>query len=110
MSVAWSPDGNWPATGSNDRTVRLWKSDGTPGPVITEHSNNVNAVVLESHGRLVGLRERGWDCAALAVSDGSPGPQFKGSEKGLRGLAWSSDGNVSRSAAATRLFVFNLPQ
>lgn len=30
----WSPDGQWLASGGFESLIRLWKADGTPGPVL----------------------------------------------------------------------------
>jgi WD40 repeat protein len=43
--VAWSPDGTRVATGSDDKTVRVWKADGTGEPIVLRgHAESVGAV------------------------------------------------------------------
>ena len=51
-SVAWSPDGQWIASASVDRTVRLWNAvTGAPGPVLEGHRDRVNAVAWHPDNR-----------------------------------------------------------
>ncbi|HTI52353.1 MAG TPA: WD40 repeat domain-containing protein, partial [Planctomycetaceae bacterium] len=59
-SVKWSPDGTWIASGASDRSIRLWRPDGQPGPVLTGHPY-VSSVSWKPDG-----------CAfAAAVADGT---------------------------------------
>ena len=41
--IAWSPDGGQIATPGADHTIRLWKPDGRPGPVLTGHNDTILA-------------------------------------------------------------------
>jgi WD40 repeat protein len=38
VAVAWSPDGRWLASGGSEEAVRLWRPDGSPGPVLKSPS------------------------------------------------------------------------
>jgi WD40 repeat protein len=49
--VAFSPDGRQIATASQDRTVRLWSTDGRSEPLVLRHKAPVNAVALSPNGK-----------------------------------------------------------
>ena len=45
MAVAWSPDGRWIATGSKDKTAKIWDAvSGLECLKFTGHSNLIHAV------------------------------------------------------------------
>ncbi|OUL33588.1 hypothetical protein BV372_15765, partial [Nostoc sp. T09] len=53
-SVAFSPDGKWIVSASNDSTVRLWDTNGNPiGQPWRGHEYWVNAVAFSADGKLI---------------------------------------------------------
>jgi WD40 repeat protein len=50
-AIAYSPNGRLLASGSDDRTVRVWSSDGTPIATLTGHLTDVVDVAFTPDGR-----------------------------------------------------------
>jgi len=89
-ALAWSPDSQWFATGGCDGTVRLWKTDGTPGPVMEAHSSPVISVRWSRDGRrLASAGYYGGVC--IWNADGTLHKRLP-SRNWLASLSWSPDG------------------
>jgi Tol biopolymer transport system component len=50
-SVAFSPDGRWLATGSGDKTARIWDADSGQQLHVLTHNSGVQAVAFSPDGR-----------------------------------------------------------
>ena len=49
-SVAWSPNGTSLVSGSMDKTIKLWKVDGTLLQTLTGHTDTVYSVAWSPNG------------------------------------------------------------
>ncbi|KRY38861.1 Transcription initiation factor TFIID subunit 5 [Trichinella spiralis] len=93
--VAFHPNSNYIATGSNDRTVRLWDLlDGKCVRLFTGHQDAIQSLYFSDDGHVLasgGLSGQVmlWDVAMAARLEG-----FKHSDRGVSGLAISRDGST----------------
>ena len=99
-TVAFSPDGSQILTGSSDRTLRLWNSQGEPiGQPLQGHTDAVTTAAFSPDGQLIasGSQDktiRLWD------SQGNPiGKPFVGHEDSVTAIAFSPDGQLIASSS-----------
>lgn len=89
--LAWSPDSKWLASGSRDRTVRLWKADGEAGPVLAGQQMEIRRLAWSKDGRLATMSTTGTVTVWGQVAQGLE-PLWIGLMVGDHALAFDAKG------------------
>lgn len=118
-ALAWSPDGNMIASGSNDQSVQVWNAQtGQHVATYHGHSDTVTGIAWSPDGRYIAsVQENGYD---VHIWDSQTGQLafLLHDENGAMLVAWSPDGNYVASGAAiisiwnirTRALVVSTPR
>ncbi|OXV05129.1 hypothetical protein Egran_07103 [Elaphomyces granulatus] len=103
-SIAWSPDGWYLASGSDDSSIRVWRMpDGTRRHTLAGHTDHISCVTWEPSGAIIASASydntiRLWDSVTgrqIRVLEGHTGI--------VRGICFTRDGKllISKSADNT---------
>jgi len=101
-SVTFSPDGNMIASGGGDKSIKLWKPDGTLIATINGHSDKIWQIVFSADGQTIASVSKDKTIKLWRIEPGTVPTLITtlvGHHHDVRGVAFSPDGQMLASAS-----------
>lgn len=97
-SIAFSPDAQLLVSGSEDRTIRIWKlSTGHEIHILTEHSNWINSVAISPDGQFLASCSEDKTIKIWELKTGLELRTLSGYSEKIRTVTFSPDGQMLAS-------------
>jgi small GTP-binding protein len=99
--IAWSPDGAYIASPSEDKTIRIWDAaSGACVRTLQDHNGGVNSVAWSPDGQCLASASNDKAIHLWNAASGNYLQTLKGHSEYINSVAWSPDGQRLASASA----------
>ncbi len=103
LAVAWSTNDRWIATGSKDKTAKIWNGGtGTEQRTLAGHEGSVQAVALTPDGSILATGSADGTARLWSVSSGECLRVLTNHASSVLSLAFSPEGNLLATGSADR--------
>ena len=109
-AIAMSQDGRWLASGSHDRTIKLWSLPS--GDLVhrwTGHKNSITDVAFSPDGRFVAAASADKTVSLWSVDQTNQTASLTGHRQSVRTVRFSPDGRLLITASDKELKTWSMP-